>query len=284
MQTLSTPEAARQFVWSLRAAGKSVGVVPTMGALHEGHLSLVRLSRQQCDETIATIFVNPTQFGPEEDLQKYPRDLGRDLQLLADQDVAAVFVPSAETMYPEGFSTFVHPPEVALPLEGVCRPDHFRGVTTVVLKLFQAIPATHAFFGKKDYQQLKVIQAMTRDLDVGIEIVAGDIIRQPDGLALSSRNSYLSAEDRRRALRLSQSLNLVSELAAAGERDVEALQNAMRQRLISDSGVDRIDYAVVVDAESLAPLSTLNRAAVALIAARVGKTRLIDNLSIEVQA
>ena len=289
MEVLRTPEEARRFTQSLRAGPpadpRTVGLVPTMGALHEGHLSLLRLSKQACDATLASIFVNPTQFGPREDLDKYPRTFERDCQLLEAEGVAAVFVPTTETVYPEGFSTYVEPPEVAKSLEGVCRPGHFRGVTTIVMKLFQCLPATHAFFGSKDYQQLKVIEAMVRDFNVGIEIVAGETIREPDGLALSSRNRFLNDQQRRRALLLSQSLDVVAQLAAEGEHSIDVLQGAMRQTLLgsgrSDSaptkGVDKIDYAVVVDAETFAPITELNRPAVALIAARVGSTRLIDN-------
>lgn len=289
MEVLRTPEEARRFTHSLRAGPpadpRTVGLVPTMGALHEGHLSLLRLSNQACDATLATIFVNPNQFGPKEDLEKYPRTFERDCQLLEAEGVAAVFVPATETMYPDGFSTYVEPPEVAKSLEGVCRPGHFRGVTTVVMKLFQCLPATHAFFGSKDYQQLKVIEAMVRDFNVGIEIIAGQTIREPDGLALSSRNRFLNEEQRRRALLLSQSLDVVTQLAAAGEHSIEVLEGALRRTLLgsghSDSapmkGVDKIDYAVVVDAETFAPISELDRPAVALIAARVGSTRLIDN-------
>ncbi|NNE01277.1 MAG: pantoate--beta-alanine ligase [Pirellulaceae bacterium] len=296
MRTLHDADEAREFVYQLRREQNTVGLVPTMGALHEGHLSLVRSSVQRCDATIATIFVNPTQFAPDEDLEKYPRTLQRDCELLDSVGANAVFLPSVDAMYPDGFSTFVQPPEVSRTLEGVCRPGHFRGVTTVVMKLFQMLPTTHAFFGRKDYQQLKVIQAMTRDLNVGIEIVAGETVRESDGLALSSRNRYLSDSDRKRALSLSAALNRVSQLASKGETDVEMLQLEMRKCLLGDSanadddsvnatlagGVDKIDYAVIVDAESLVQIDKLSTPAVALIAAHVGQTRLIDNASITI--
>ena len=298
MEVLQTPDDARRWTYSLRSSGRSVGIVPTMGALHEGHLSLVRLSQQKCDATIATIYVNPTQFGPGEDLEDYPRDLDRDCRLLADEGVAAAFVPGNDDMYPEGFSTYVQPPEVAMSLEGVCRAGHFRGVTTVVMKLLHAVPATHAFFGRKDYQQWKVIEAMTRDLNVGVQIIAGPTVREADGLALSSRNQYLSADDRRRALLLSAALQSAADSAAGGQRKIDVLENVMRQTLLGaaspvavshpesagpsleNPGVDRIDYATIVDAESLSPLAELDRPAVALIAALVGRTRLIDNREI----
>lgn len=284
MRSLTTPQSARQFVLDARATGQSVGIVPTMGALHAGHLSLIQMSRARCDQTVATIFVNPTQFGEGEDFDKYPRTLDRDIQLLADEGVAAVFLPATDSLYPEGYSTFVDPPTVAQQLEGAHRPQHFRGVATIVLKLFHALPATHAFFGRKDYQQLKVIEAMTRDLDVGIDIVAGDTIRESDGLAMSSRNRYLDPEQRKRALLIWQSLDQVAGRVASGQRDVDTLTAAMRTHLLGShstsavrDGVDHIDYAVIVDADDLSPISQVDRPAVALIAVRVGSTRLIDN-------
>lgn len=286
MEVIHSPDVARDFVWSLRREGKTVGLVPTMGALHEGHLSLVRISRSQCDATIATIFVNPTQFAPNEDLEKYPRTLEQDCDFLRAEGVKAVFVPSKEAMYPEGYSTMVEPPGVARTLEGVFRPEHFRGVATIVLKLFQCLPCDCAVFGRKDYQQWKVVEAMVRDLNVGIEIIAGEIIRESDGLAMSSRNRYLSESERGRALLISRALRAAHEAARGGQRDALALQQQMRQMLmgISESGentgegVDKVDYAVIVDADTLVPLMELDRPAVALIAAHVGSTRLIDNL------
>ncbi len=289
MLKLWTIDEAQQYVAEARRSNRIVGVVPTMGALHEGHLSLVRKSCEECDETIATIFVNPTQFGPGEDLSRYPRTLEEDLAGLERAGATAVLIPSVEDMYPDGFSTYVEPPEVAKPLEGVCRPTHYRGVTTVVLKLFHAIPGHHAYFGRKDYQQVKVIQAMTRDLNLKIEVVMCETVRDPDGLAMSSRNRYLSPEERERALLLSQALRRAKTMAREGTYCVASLQEEMRRVLVSASsdrpttestktnGVDAIDYAVIVDAETLSSVSSLERPAVALIAARVGKTRLIDN-------
>jgi pantoate--beta-alanine ligase len=262
-----------------------------MGALHDGHLSLTKLSRQRCSHTIATIFVNPTQFGPGEDLDKYPRTVEQDCQLLRGESVDAVFIPDADQMYPAGCSTFVQPPDVAIPLEGECRPDHFRGVATIVMKLFQILPVTHGFFGRKDYQQLKVIQAMVRDLNVGIEIVAGETVREADGLALSSRNRYLNDHDRSRALLLSTALQTAEDALSHGERDCKKLQEIMHRILLdatigspskSASAVDRLDYAVVVNSETLMPITRVDQSAVALIAAFVGETRLIDNRSLSV--
>lgn len=292
MLKLYTIDEAQQYVAKARQVQRIVGIVPTMGALHDGHLSLVHQSCRECDETIATIFVNPTQFGPNEDLNRYPRTLAEDLLRLEQGGATAVFLPSSDEMYPEGFSTFIEPPEVAQPLEGVFRPGHYRGVATVVLKLFHALPAHHAYFGRKDYQQVKVIQAMTRDLNLRIEVVMCDTVRDPDGLAMSSRNRYLSLADRDRALLLSRALKAAKSLAREGITSVAQLQEAMRRVLAgervdatsfvkSSVGVDAIEYAAIVDAETLSVVTSLERPAVALIAARVGATRLIDNEPIE---
>ncbi len=271
-----TVDAIRTLVMQARAAGRRVGVVPTMGALHAGHVSLVEASNRECDVTVVTIFVNPTQFGPKEDFAKYPRTLEADLERLAGHRVDAVFAPLNEEMYPAGFSTYVEPPQAAALWDGVCRPGHFRGVVTVVLKLFQAVPADAAFFGHKDYQQSVVIRRMVQDLNVPIEIRVMPTVREPDGLAMSSRNVYLSPEERQRALALSRSLHLIEQLAEQGERDAVSL----RQRMVATleaGGVDRIDYATIVDPETLVELNELTGPAVALIAAHVGGTRLIDN-------
>ncbi len=292
MLKLYTIDEAQLYVAKARQAQRLIGLIPTMGALHDGHLSLVHQSGRECDETIATIFVNPTQFGPGEDLNRYPRTLADDLNRLEQGGATAVFLPSAEEMYPEGFSTYVDPPEVSLPWEGVARPGHYRGVATVVLKLFHALPTHRAYFGRKDYQQVKVVQSMTRDLNLRMEIVMCDTVRDPDGLAMSSRNRYLSPADRDRALLLHRSLMTAKSLVRQGVTSVSHLQDAMRQVLLGElsdhpgqttpaAGVDSIDYAVIVDAETLSSVSTLERPAVALIAARVGTTRLIDNEPIE---
>jgi pantoate--beta-alanine ligase len=266
----------QQTVLRLRAAGQRVGLVPTMGALHEGHLSLVRAARAECDVTIATIFVNPTQFAPHEDFSKYPRTLEADLTLLDSVGCDIAFVPDREEMYPPGFSTHVEPPRIAEPLEGAFRPGHFRGVCTVVLKLFQLAPAHIAFFGQKDFQQALVVRQMVRDLNVPIEVRTCPIIRESDGLALSSRNRYLSAAERVHALALSQALEKVRDQYRAGERKADVLAAAMHDTL-RRAGIESIDYATVVDAETLGELNAIERSAVALIACRVGTTRLIDN-------
>ncbi|MCA9220093.1 MAG: pantoate--beta-alanine ligase [Planctomycetales bacterium] len=275
-RVICTCREMHSYVEGVRARGKTVGLVPTMGALHAGHMSLVRASQAECDETVATIFVNPTQFAPHEDLNKYPRTFSADLEKLAEHGVAAVFAPTNEEVYPVDFSTYVEPPEVSRSLEGDCRPGHFRGVATIVLKLFNVAPADVAFFGQKDFQQSLVIRHMVTDLNVPITIRVCPIVRESDGLAMSSRNVYLSSEERGRALALSRALNVAKGMVDQGERNISKLETAMRDELLT-GGVTTIEYACVVDAESLASLAAVDGTAVALIAARVGSTRLIDN-------
>jgi pantoate--beta-alanine ligase len=276
LRTIATAAEIYAEVRALRAIGKSIGLVPTMGALHEGHLSLVRRARNECDVVVATIFVNPSQFGPQEDFSRYPRTLERDLELLAAEGCDLVFAPPKDEIYPPGFSTYVEPPAVSLPLEGKCRAGHFRGVATVVLKLFNLIPADVAYFGQKDYQQSLVIRHMVRDLNLPIQIAVCPIVREGDGLALSSRNRYLSPAERQQALALSRSLKRANELVCSGQRDPAAIAAAMRGELTA-AGIERIDYATVADAQTLEELNTLDRSAVALVACFVGTTRLIDN-------
>jgi pantoate--beta-alanine ligase len=248
-----------------------------MGALHTGHLALVQRSVSECDISIATIFVNPTQFAPHEDLSRYPRTLESDLDGLRSVKCDLVFVPTNEALYPAGFSTYVEPPAVAQPLEGVCRPGHYRGVCTIVLKLFGIIPATVAYFGQKDYQQLAVIRRMVEDLNVNIRIEGCPTVRESDGLAMSSRNRYLTPEQRQTAVCLWNALTLVQRLVDEGQRDVQSLESAMQRHLLA-GGADQIEYARIVHQESLADLASLDQPSIALIAARVGSTRLIDNL------
>jgi len=270
----------RAFVGQAKAAGKTIGLVPTMGALHEGHLSLVRRSVEQTDITIATVFVNPTQFAPDEDLSVYPRTLERDLELLAEVGAKVAFVPSDEEMYPPGCSTTVTPPELSGALEGEFRPAHFGGVLTIVLKLFNIAGADIAFFGRKDYQQSLVIRKMVEDLNVPIQIEVCPIVREPDGLAMSSRSVYLSTEERQNALSLKRTLDLAKEQIEQGQRDGFEVITEMRQSLI-DGGVTSIDYAVVADPNTLETLDPIQLPCVILIAAHVGKTRLIDNCVVE---
>lgn len=274
--TINTIEALLQHVNSLKTAQKTIGVVPTMGALHEGHLSLVRQSLDQTDETIVTIFVNPTQFAPSEDLNQYPQTLAEDLALLESIGVKTVFAPTREEIYPPAFSTRVIAPGIAGNLEGEFRPTHFEGVITVVLKLLNLTQADQAFFGQKDFQQACVIQQMVADLNVPTRIIVCPIARAPDGLALSSRNVFLSADERQIALSLNQTLDLVEQQIKDGNRDGFELITEMRQSLI-DAGVTRIDYAIVANPQTLVTCDPVSLPAVVLIAAHVGTTRLIDN-------
>ncbi len=279
----SERKALQAALRAARTAGKTIGLVPTMGALHAGHLSLVRHSVAQCDYTVATIFVNPTQFGPQEDFSRYPRTLSADLALLAAERTDLVFCPSTDQIYPSGFSTFVEPPDVARPWEGACRPSHFRGVATVVLKLFNLIAADVAFFGQKDYQQSRVIQDMARDLDLGVRIEICPTIREPDGLAMSSRNRYMNMHERTCALGLSRALERVAALAQQGQDNAATLCEVMRTTLL-ESGVTRIDYVALVDPQTLASVSRVTADTMALIAGHVGNTRLIDNRRIGTSA
>jgi len=275
-EVIATVAEMQRRVRELRAAGRRVGVVPTMGALHDGHLSLVEAARKYADVVVTTIFVNPTQFAPHEDFGKYPRTLQADLEALGRVGCELAFVPEPGEVYPPGYSTYVEPPSVAAPLEGVCRPGHFRGVATVVLKLFNIVPADVACFGQKDFQQALVIRRMVADLNVPIRIEVCPIVREPDGLAMSSRNRYLSPAERERSLALSRALRRAEELVAAGERRASVVREAM-QNVLADA-VDRLDYATIADPETLEEPETIERPVVALIAAVVGTTRLIDNM------
>ena len=265
----------RAEVRRLQREGLRVGLVPTMGALHEGHLSLVRLAQKSCDRVVTTIFVNPTQFAPQEDFSRYPRTLEQDLQLLREAGCQYIFLPSKEEVYPAGFSTEIDPPSVAKRWEGECRPGHFRGVCTVVLKLFNMIPADIAVFGQKDFQQAAVIRQMALDLNVGLQIKTGPTIREADGLAMSSRNRYLSAGERQRALSLSQGLSAAQQAVSAGEKRVSAIASMLGETI--QPQVDHIDYVAIVDGETLEPVEVIGPDTVVLLAVKIGKTRLIDN-------
>jgi pantoate--beta-alanine ligase len=275
-QLITSVDALRQTVCSQRRAGLRIGLVPTMGALHEGHLSLVRASKQECDFTVVSIYVNPSQFGPAEDLARYPRMLQADLDALAGCGAEAVFAPADEQVYRPGHATWVEVGGVAESLEGRLRPGHFRGVATIVLKLFQMVQPDAAYFGWKDYQQLLVIRQMAADFDVPVEVRACPIVREPDGLAMSSRNAYLSPDARRRALALSQSLARAEALVAAGERDAERICREMRDVLQTAAPVE-IDYIALVHPATLEPVAELAGPTAALLAARIDGTRLIDN-------
>ena len=258
-----------------------VGLVPTMGYLHEGHLSLVRCARADNEHVVASIFVNPTQFGPQEDYQRYPRDPERDLRLLEQEGADVVFMPGVEEMYPQGFDAWVEVSEsLTVRLEGASRPGHFRGVTTVVARLFDVVQAQRAYFGQKDGQQLAVIRKMVADLNMGVEIVAVPTVREPDGLAMSSRNSYLAPEERRAATVLWRSLCRARELFDVGERRAEVIRREMRDVLASEP-LAEVEYVSVADAETLAELETIqDRAAMVSLAVRIGSTRLIDNVTL----
>jgi len=257
-----------------------VGFVPTMGYLHEGHLSLVRQARAESKSVVVSIFVNPAQFGPGEDLNSYPRDAKRDLALLGKEGTDVVFVPSAAEMYPERFDSWVEVGKVAKRLEGACRPAHFRGVATVCAKLFNIVQPTKAYFGQKDAQQAVVIKKMVADLNMDLEIVALPTVREPDGLAMSSRNIYLNPEERKAALVLHQALNLAQEMYADGEKDAECLRQEMIA-LIQKQPLARIDYVSVADAETLDELDRVKPPALVSLAVKIGKTRLIDNVVLE---
>lgn len=276
MEILRDPAIARRRLEEAKQSGRSIGLIPTMGALHEGHLSLVRSAQQQGDATLVTLFVNPSQFGPNEDFSKYPRTEEADLQRLKSIGANWVLIPTSQQVYPEGYSTWIDPPQLATRWEGEIRPGHFRGVATVVLKLFLMAPADRAYFGQKDYQQVRVIEQMVRDLGYPIDVRVCETIRESDGLAMSSRNRYLDPDQRRRALAIWRSILLVRSLASQGVSDTAAIQQQVRAVLL-ENGLDSIDYAVVADAATLEPLQRIDRPAVYLVAGRLGNTRLIDN-------
>jgi pantoate--beta-alanine ligase len=268
--TLTDMGAAR------RSFTGTVGLVPTMGYLHEGHLSLVRRARAECDHVVVSIFVNPTQFGPREDLSSYPRDLERDLSLIEPLGTDLVWMPTAEMMYPKSYQTWVEVETVTRPLEGAMRPGHFRGVTTVVAKLFNAVQPHRAYFGQKDAQQVAVIRQMTRDLNFPIEIVVCPIVREPDGLAMSSRNVYLDVEERKAATVLYRALIAAKNLYENGERDAEKLRLLMREVLATEL-LAQMQYVSCADYDTLEELETVTGKALLSLAVFVGKTRLIDN-------
>ncbi len=270
----------RGIVWQAHQRGARVGFVPTMGALHAGHLSLIQAAREECDFVVVSIFVNPTQFGPNEDFTKYPRNNDADLNLCAEAEVDVVFRPTVETIYPTAYATFVDVTGLSDVLEGKFRPGHFRGVTTVVLKLFNIVPADFAYFGQKDYQQQTIIRRMCAELNLPIEIRVCPTVREADGLALSSRNVYLNVEERRSALALMRSLHLAKELISSGQKDLAHVRQEMFELLTKTPRV-RAEYATLIHPETLAEVSDELPRLVAVVAARVGATRLIDNLVIE---
>ncbi|MFC1957837.1 pantoate--beta-alanine ligase [Chloroflexota bacterium] len=259
---------------------ESVGFVPTMGYLHKGHLSLVKRARAENSSVVASIFVNPTQFGPQEDFASYPRDTRRDLSMLEKEKTDIVFIPSAAEMYPPQFDSWVEAGKVSQRLEGAARPTHFRGVTTVVAKLFNIVQPTKAYFGQKDAQQAIVIRKMAADLNMNLEIVTIPTIREPDGLAMSSRNTYLNQEERRAAAVLYQSLSLAQQLWSQGEKDAERLRREMI-KLIEQQPLANIDYVSIADTETLDELDEVKPPSLVSLAVRIGKTRLIDNVVLQ---
>jgi pantoate--beta-alanine ligase len=274
-----TIEATRTAARQARASGKSIGFVPTMGALHEGHASLIRAARKATDFVIVSIFVNPTQFGPKEDFQKYPRTLSADQELSGNAGAAGLFVPSVHEMYPQDSVTFVEVQELDQVLCGPSRPGHFRGVCTVVAKLFQIVQPEVAFFGQKDAQQCRVIKQMVRDLNFPLVVQVEPTIREPDGLAMSSRNRYLSVEERSVAPRIYAALEATRQRAEEGRRNVAELEGLLQADLAAIPG-SRLDYARILDDVSLRPLVTIDRPALVAVALFLGSTRLIDNITI----
>lgn len=281
MVVLKDIEPCRQAVRDAQRKGRCVGLVPTMGALHEGHLSLIRTARERCSYVAVTIFVNPTQFGPHEDFEAYPRTLEADLRACQTLGVDLVFNPSVETIYPEGAQTTVHVSRVTQGLCGAGRPGHFDGVATVCAKLFNILPADAAFFGEKDYQQMVMIRRMARDLNLPIEIVSCPTIREPDGLAMSSRNAYLSNEERRQAVSLSIALHGAADRVAAGERNAQDITGTIRQEILAAGPLD-VEYVDVVDADTLEVLQVIDRPSRICLAVRFGSCRLIDNVAVNV--
>lgn len=260
-----------------RTDGQKLALVPTMGALHDGHLSLVRRAKAECQAVVVSIFVNPTQFGLGEDLAGYPRDLAGDLVTLGPFDVDVVFSPSVVEMYPQGFETFVEPGQTSASLEGACRPSHFRGVATVVSKLLNIVRPDVAYFGQKDFQQTLVLRKLIKDLNLDVQVVVCPIVREPDGLAKSSRNAYLSAPDRKAAVVLHRSLRRAEELFRAGETRAERVLNEMRAVFAAEPRAT-LEYAAVVEPVRLEPVEVITPGCVALVAARIGTARLIDNV------
>lgn len=279
MKVVHTIQEVRDFVKSQRAEGKSIGFVPTMGYLHEGHLSLMKRAKEDNDVVVVSIFVNPMQFGPNEDLDSYPRDLEHDAKLCESVGVSLIFHPEPEEMYAPDFTSFVDMDGVTKELCGKSRPIHFRGVCTVVNKLFNIVTPDRAYFGQKDAQQLAVIRRMVRDLNMDIQIVGCPIVREEDGLAKSSRNTYLSAKERKAALVLSRAVRLGEQMAKDGEKEAAKIEAAMRE-LIEAEPLAKIDYVSIVNAVSIEPVETLQGEILGAIAVYIGKTRLIDNFMI----
>ena len=280
MQIIRTIKEMQVFVNRARAENKVIGFVPTMGYLHEGHLSLMRIARPRCDLLVVSIFVNPTQFGAGEDFERYPRDLARDELLCEQEQVDVIFYPTAAEMYPQPYRTYIQVEELSDTMCGRSRPGHFRGVTTVVGKLFNIVKPHFAVFGQKDFQQAVIIKKMVEDLNFDLEIITAPIVREEDGLAMSSRNKYLSESEREQALVLYRSLRLARQLVGEGVRESEKIRREM-EKLIRHSPAATIDYIAIVDPESLQPVQRIERKTLVALAVKIGTTRLIDNTLIE---
>src|SRR5213592_342417 len=280
MQVFDTVSGLRKFLAAHRAAGKRIGLVPTMGYLHAGHLSLMHAARRECNVVVMSIFVNPKQFGPQEDFATYPRDMEGDLRQAREAGVDAVFTPSVEEMYPSGFLAEVAVHELTAPLCGASRPGHFNGVTTVVAKLFNIVRADRAYFGQKDYQQVTVIRKMAADLCMPLEVITCPTMREPDGLAMSSRNAYLEPAERERAVALRRGLDAAEAAVAAGERD-PARAAAAGRAAMAEFGVPP-EYFEIVSSEDLSPVAAIDGEALVAVAARVGRARLIDNTIVRI--
>lgn len=276
MKAIKKIDEMRRAVSGIKSRGMSIGFIPTMGYLHEGHLSLVRESIRKADVTVVSIFVNPAQFGPREDFKEYPRDLNRDSEVLEREGVDYLFVPEADEIYPQGYKTYVEVCDLQDKLCGRSRPGHFRGVCTVVLKLFNIINPDVSFFGQKDYQQAIILKRMVNELNLEVKIEALPIIREADGLALSSRNNYLTQEERKAALVLSKSLKQAQSMMERGESDSAAIIKEMKE-IIGREPLVKIDYVEIVDLDNLDPVARIEKAALAALAVFIGKVRLIDN-------
>jgi pantoate--beta-alanine ligase len=279
METIRTISWMKEKSREARQEQRIIGLVPTMGALHAGHLALVECAKKDCSPVYASIFLNPTQFGPNEDLSRYPKPLETDVEKLTAMKVDGLFLPDASEIYPPGFSTYVHVEGISERLEGKSRPGHFRGVATVVLKLFEIVQPHYAYFGRKDAQQVRIIQNMVRDLNLDVEIVVCPTVREADGLALSSRNAYLNAEERKAAAALHRALQAARKELTNGVRDTLELQRAMH-KVLSGEPMARVDYAEIVGAETFEPVVRVGQDCYALLAVRIGTTRLIDNMLI----
>ena len=279
MRVIDNVAEMKAFTRGLRGTGRSIGLVPTMGYLHDGHLSLVRASKADNDTTVLSIFVNPTQFGPAEDLARYPRDMEGDLAKCGAEGVDVVFAPDGRSMYPEGYCTYIEVTGISDVLCGASRPGHFRGVATVVAKLFDIVAPHRAYFGRKDYQQTVVIKSMAADLDMDVDVVVMPTVREPDGLAMSSRNSYLAPDERKAATVLYRALSAAKEMRGTGVTDAAALLARARGVIGAEPAV-QVEYIELVDKAGLKPVADVGAGAVMALAARLGKTRLIDNMEI----